>query len=81
MPGKMITRVPDLLRETGARPMDLVRAGISQNTAYSLARGYVGKSTDNDVMIVLCDFFSAKTGRRIEVGDIQVYLREGEGEE
>lgn len=65
-------RVPDLLEEAGAGPMDLVReAGLAQGTAYRLAdREAEVEAITFDVLARLAKFFSDRVGRRITTSDI-----------
>lgn len=65
-------RVPDLLDEVGAGPMDLVReAGLAQGTAYRLADPESEvEAITFDVLARLAKFFSDRAERPISTSEI-----------
>jgi len=77
---RVINRVPDLLVEAGAGPMDLVRkAGLAQGTAYRLAdRKQEVEAVTFDVLGRLAKFFSERLGREVSTSDIFPLAGEGE---
>jgi predicted transcriptional regulator len=38
--GTFVSKVPELLKERGLRPIDLIRQGMAMSSAYRAARGY-----------------------------------------
>jgi hypothetical protein len=72
--GKMQLHVSKLLDEAGAKPMDLIRAGLSIGTAYRLARDDQGKGMEERTKIILIEFFTERLGRAITQDDIQTYV-------
>jgi hypothetical protein len=62
-------RVRELMHEAGATPMDLIRHGMAQGTAYHLSRNKISR-IDNKTLALLCDFFTKRLGRRVNPGDI-----------
>lgn len=57
--GDLVSRVPELLELRGWTAMDLIRRGLTYNTAYRVARG----ETEITLKIVkqLCDIFEVAT--------------------
>jgi len=49
--------------------MELIRAGMSQGVAYRWANDEIGRA-DFDALALLCDFFTRKLGRTVDIGDI-----------
>ena len=66
--------VPSLLVESNAKPMDLVRAGLSVGVAYRWANNEISR-VDFDVVSMLCRYFSDRLQRPVSVGDVLVYER------
>jgi DNA-binding Xre family transcriptional regulator len=68
-------RVPELLQECGAGPMDLVRqVGLAQGTAYKLADSNGDmKAITFETAAALCEFFSRRLGRKVGPGDLFSY--------
>ncbi len=58
--------LPELLKERGIRPIDLVRAGMAQGTAYSVARGHV-RRLDLNTLELLCRILQVEPGDLLEL--------------
>lgn len=69
--GTLKSNVPELLRERGMTPMDLVRLGLPFNTAYRAARG----ETDFRMSTAakLCDAFGVST-----LDEVVKYIKDSE---
>jgi len=57
--GDLVSRVPELLEQRGWNAMDLIRRGLTYNTAYRVARG----ETEITLKIAkqLCDIFEVSS--------------------
>jgi hypothetical protein len=72
----MITpRVKELMQESGSTPMDLIRFGMAQGTAYGVARNKIHMIHER-TLDMLCDFFTERLGREVNPGDILYYTHE-----
>jgi len=71
--GALVSRVPELLAARGWSALDLVRRGLTYNTAYRIARG------DTDVtaktLCQLVDIFELES-----ISQVLVYLRDNKQE-
>ena len=74
-----VLHVRELMEEAGAIPMDLIRYGMAQGTAYSFSKNKV-RRIDLDTIDLLCDFFTEKLGREIAPGDIMIRLKNTSGQ-
>ena len=70
MTGRIIIRVPRLLKERNAKPFDLVRqAGIAPGTAYKLSDEKSCSELSGitfDVLVRLCTFFDVDASEILE---------------
>lgn len=70
----MITpRVKELMSEAQATPMDLIRFGMAQGTAYGVAKNRIEMIHVRKTLNMLCEFFTEKLGRIVDPGDILYY--------
>lgn len=67
----IINMVPKLLTECKARPIDLVRGGLSLGVAYRWANDDVDRY-DRATLEKLCTFFETALSRPVGVGDLLV---------
>ena len=72
---KIEMRVEQLMQESGATPMDLVRFGMAQGSAYNLLHRRISR-IDLDTLVNLCNFFTMRLGRKVYPGDIIVGVYE-----
>lgn len=70
----IINMVPKLLAECKARPIDLVRCGLSLGVAYRWANDDVDRY-DRVTLEKLCAFFETALSRPVDVGDLLVTER------
>lgn len=66
--------VPELLTECNARPIQLVRAGLSLGVAYRWANDDVDRY-DGATLEKLCSFFETTLRRPVGIGDLLVVER------
>jgi DNA-binding Xre family transcriptional regulator len=66
---KVKLRINEVMTEAGAGPMDLIREGMAQGTAYRIYHNRM-KRIDMGTLEILCNVLSRRLDRPIGPGDL-----------